>query len=139
MYLPIANTSYNNSYVQVRRCSYGVCPVSYKIARTRAIINPNSSVRIQISSWDREIIRTKLVHSRFREQMARVTRKHPDSTCCLGPAIKALNCCVGTADKKVSNKHSRLTKCISLKTILNGFQNSFYLSCSLILTGETGL
>ena len=42
-------------------------------------------------------------------------------------------------NKKVSNKLSRMTNNINLKTILNGFQNCFYLFFSLILTGETGL
>ena len=45
---------------------------------------------------------------------------------------------IGTL-QKVSNNLSRITKCIGLKPILNGFQNSFYHFCSLILTGETGL
>ena len=47
---------------------------------------------------------------------------------------------VGTLQKSFKRIFTQNYKCISLKTILNGFQNSFDLSCncSLILTGETG-
>ena len=50
----------------------------------------------QLSRWDREIIRMKSVHSRFREQKAHKIRKRSlpvEIACCHGPAIKALNCC----------------------------------------------
>ena len=78
-------------------CAYTVgSSVTYKIARSRATLLSNYPVRIQIILRDREIIRMKSVHSRFREHMARKIRKHAlpgDIACCHGPGIKALNCC----------------------------------------------
>ena len=55
------------------------------------------SVCIPIITRNREIIRMKSVHSRFREQKAHKTPKRAlpfEIACCKGPAIKALNCCV---------------------------------------------
>ena len=71
---------------------------SQTAARTRDLPGhrTNYPVRIQIILRDREIIRMKSVHSRFREHMARKFRKHAlpgDIACCYGPRIKALICC----------------------------------------------
>ena len=95
----VLTSIFNFPYVHtiVLYCAYTVgSSVTYKIARSRATLLSNYPVRIQMILRDREIIRMKSVHSRFREHMARKIRKHAlpgDIACCHGPGIKALNCC----------------------------------------------
>ena len=86
------HTSYDSSILRVHGRFLGhVQNCTY--ARDVALELPRAILR------DREIIRMKSVHSRFREHMARKIRKHAlpgDIACCHGPGIKALNCCVLT-------------------------------------------
>ena len=87
-------------------------------------------MRIRIILRDREIIRMKSVHSRFREHMARKIRKHAlpgDIACCHGPGIKALNCCVCTRSSLMP--HTSQSRSISLRASPNSHFRASSLSC----------
>ena len=108
------------SYDIVLYCAYTVGSlVTYKIALSRATLLSNYPVRIQMILRDREIIRMKSVHSRFREHMARKIRKHAlpgDLACCHGPGIKALNCCDDTVNDVIKPSYTNI--CILVQKVI---------------------